>query len=147
VRGRCPDAYYGYDLTWPFRGDFGDPKYTSSAAENFRKYHNGDQMTMYHNAIKALNENVLTEKRFKFVAPVGTAIQNARSSFIGDHMDRDGYHLNKGIGRYTAQMTVFCTLTGVDPAEIKYLSKNLVSTKDDYFIPGMDMKKNSALLF
>lgn len=27
------------------------------------------------------------------IIPTGTAIQNARTSFVGDHMNRDGYHL------------------------------------------------------
>ena len=37
----------------------------------------------------------------------GTAIQNARTSFVGDHMNRDGYHLDLKIGRYTAACTWF----------------------------------------
>ena len=145
VRSRCPDAYYGYDMTWAFRGDYGDPQYTSGAADHFRNYHNGDQMTMYNNTINLVNTKVLVEPRFKFVVPAGTAIQNARTSFIGDHMDRDGYHLNKGIGRYTAQMTVCCLLTGVDPNKISYVSKNLISSKDDYAIPEQDMARNGML--
>ncbi len=28
------------------------------------------------------------------IIPTGTAIQNARTSFVGDHMNRDGYHLD-----------------------------------------------------
>lgn len=38
------------------------------------------------------------------IIPTGTAIQNARTSFVGDHMNRDGYHLDLKIGRYTAAL-------------------------------------------
>ena len=41
------------------------------------------------------------------IIPTGTAIQNARTSFVGDHMNRDGYHLDLKIGRYTAACTWF----------------------------------------
>lgn len=46
----------------------------------------------------------------EFVVPVGTAIQNARSSYMGDTLTRDYKHLNYGIGRYIASMTVAASL-------------------------------------
>ena len=138
VRNRCPDAYLGYDMTWSYKASY-------TGSEMFNTQFGNDQMALYRYLTETVHAKILPEERFKFVAPVGTAIQNARTSFIGDHMDRDGHHLNKGIGRYTAQMTVFCTLTGVDPAEIKYLSKNLVSTKSEYAIPEQDMTRNGML--
>lgn len=46
----------------------------------------------------------------EFVVPVGTAIQNARSSYMGDTLTRDYKHLNYGIGRYIASMTVAACL-------------------------------------
>ncbi len=45
--------------------------------------------------------------KIKIVIPSGTAIQNARTSFIGDHLNRDGHHLDVKIGRYTAACTWF----------------------------------------
>ena len=45
--------------------------------------------------------------KIKIVIPSGTAIQNARTSFIGDHLNRDGYHLDVKVGRYTAACTWF----------------------------------------
>ena len=112
LRRTHPNAYYGYDMTWPFKADSTKPDYL--------RYHDGDQMKMYNAAVRDVHTYVLSDERMKFVAPVGTAIQNARTSFIGDHLDRDTYHLNKGIGRYTATLTVCATLTGVDPAQIAY---------------------------
>ena len=47
------------------------------------------------------------------VIPAGTAIQNGRNTLIGDNFTRDGYHLDLGIGRYTAASTWFEALTGI----------------------------------
>ena len=40
------------------------------------------------------------------------AIQNGRSSYLGDTFDRDGWHLNKTYGRYTAGCIWYEKLTG-----------------------------------
>ena len=154
VRNRCPDAFYGYDMTWPFHEDFEEK--TSAAAELFRDLHNGDQMTMYNHIISATQQHVVPEQRFKFIVPVGTAIQNARTSFIGDHLDRDGYHLNKGIGRYIATLTVCCTLTGCSPEQITVqndaallkeipagLSKDMPGIKDQLVRVAHESVKNA----
>ena len=46
------------------------------------------------------------------LVPCGTAIQNARTSFIGDSLTRDGYHLDLHIGRFIAACTWFESLFG-----------------------------------
>jgi hypothetical protein len=46
----------------------------------------------------------------EFVIPTGTAVQNARSSYLGDTLNRDHKHLNYGLGRYIAAMTVAASL-------------------------------------
>ena len=44
--------------------------------------------------------------------PAGTAMQNARGTYIGDGVVRDGYHLSWWTGRYIAACTWYGTLTG-----------------------------------
>lgn len=83
--------------TWAYAG--------TSKHGGFKNYNN-NQLTMYH-AITTTVKKVVKENKIKIVIPSGTAIQNARTSFIGDHLDRDGYHLNVKIGRYTAACTWF----------------------------------------
>ena len=39
------------------------------------------------------------------VIPSGTAVQNARSTILGDRMSRDGFHLHRTYGRYVAACT------------------------------------------
>src|SRR5690606_10833244 len=46
------------------------------------------------------------------IVPAGTAIQNGRTSVIGDNFNRDGNHLDLNIGRYTASCAWFEAILG-----------------------------------
>lgn len=85
-----------WHMTWAYQGD--------SSHGEFSKY-NKDQMTMYNAICNAVQEKVLPTGAFSMVIPSGTAIQNLRTSFLGDTLTRDGYHLTYDIGRYTAGLT------------------------------------------
>ena len=61
----------------------------------------------------------MKDDRVAYFIPAGTAVQNARTSFIGDHITVDGYHLNQ-FGRYLAALTWACRITGVSPYDIGY---------------------------
>ena len=54
------------------------------------------------------------------IIPSGTAIQNARTSVLGDTFNRDGSHLNK-IGKYTAACTWYEALTGASPVGNRFI--------------------------
>ncbi|GAB3025991.1 hypothetical protein GCM10027051_33420 [Niabella terrae] len=58
-----------------------------------------DQQVMYRAIVKAYRK---ARKLIKAdaIVPSGTTIQNARTSFIGDHFNRDGFHLETTYGRY-----------------------------------------------
>lgn len=80
--------------TWAYSSD--------STHKGFLQYNNS-QMCMYKaivDATKQASELVSVS----IVIPAGTAIQNIRTSFIGDNLDRDGYHLNL-LGRYVVACT------------------------------------------
>lgn len=55
---------------------------------------------MYHTVVGIVKK---ADKAYKIktTIPTGTAIQNTRTFFIGDHMGRDGHHLDVRIRRYT----------------------------------------------
>ena len=78
---------------------------STSRHSGFKNY-NCNQLTMYQAIADAVKKAAKANK-IKIVIPSGTAIQNARTSFIGDHLNRDGYHLDVKIGRYTAACTWF----------------------------------------
>ena len=89
-----PKVRIAFHMTWAYA--------QNSSHGGFKNYGN-DQMKMYH----AICQTVRQETRqygIKKIIPSGIAIQNARTS-IGDKLNRDGFHLDYGIGRYTAACT------------------------------------------
>lgn len=80
--------------------------YAANATNTNFKNYNCDQLAMYHAIVDAVKKAGKL-CNIKMIIPSGTAIQNARTSFVGDHMNRDGYHLDLKIGRYTAACTWF----------------------------------------
>ncbi len=104
------DSKLVYHQTWAYQQD--------SKHEGFANY-NKQQLVMYDSIVhvaKALDKS----GDFAFIVPAGTAIQNARTSSIGDHMTRDGYHLNLDYGRFTAACTWYGKLFKLDPRKNSY---------------------------
>lgn len=85
--------------------------YQNGAGNTGFRYYDRDQLKMYR-AIVAANNRAARTWKIKTVVPSGTAIQNARTSFIGDNMNRDGYHLDYGHGRFTAACAWYEKLFG-----------------------------------
>ena len=77
----------------------------NSNHSGFVNYGN-NQMTMYKAIVDATKRAAETAG-ITLVIPAGTAIQNARTSTLGDTFTRDGYHLELTYGRYTASCTWF----------------------------------------
>ena len=98
-----PNAKFYWHMTWAY------PK--NSNQEVFFTKYSSDQMTMYNMIVGAVKEKIVPNEAFVDVLPVGTAIQNARTSYIGDKLNRDGFHLND-LGRVIAGYTWFSMLTG-----------------------------------
>ena len=111
VRSKNSTATLIWNMTWAYQSDS-----THSSFPTYGK----DQMKMYTMIVDCVKEYVEKDGRFSYVIPVGTAVQNARTSYLGDHLTRDGYHLNKEFGRYLAALTWACKLTGRDPGDIGY---------------------------
>ena len=101
-----------WHMPWAYQSD-------STHAE-FPKY-NRDQMKMYNEIMARVQELILTRDTISAVIPSGTAIQNLRTSYIGDNLTRDGYHLSYSYGRYTASLAWYSILTGGDIDVIDWL--------------------------
>ena len=97
-----PKVKYMFHETWAYE--------SKSPHEDFVKY-NKDQNTMYQAIVKTVKKAV-KKVGIRIVIPSGTAIQNGRTSVIGDHFCRDTYHLTLDFGRYTAACTWFECLSG-----------------------------------
>lgn len=100
-----PDMRLMMHQTWAYE--------STSKHQHFVNYDN-DQMKMYRAIVKSVFRAAPKLAHTDLVIPVGTAIQNGRMSFVGDHFTRDGYHLEKNYGRYTAACTWFEAIFGRD---------------------------------
>jgi hypothetical protein len=78
---------------------------THAGFDNYNK----DQMQMYNAIVDAVNKaKELVD--IDMIIPVGTAIQNGRTSIVEDNFTRDGYHLSIPLGRYLAACTWYESL-------------------------------------
>lgn len=114
VRKVRPNAKLVWHMTWAYQ--------KGSGHADFAKYGN-NQSTMYKSICGSVQSGILQKHADDFdgIIPAGTAIQNLRTSFIGDNLTRDGYHLSYSAGRYTAALTWLKALTGADLSEITYV--------------------------
>ena len=87
--------------------------------QEFVKYEN-NQETMYKAIVSAVREKIETNDNIDFVIPTGTAIQNARTSYIGDNLTADGYHLSVDFGRYIAGLTFARALSGLSIEQVEF---------------------------
>ena len=111
IRPQIGKAKLYWQMTWAYQGD--------SDHYDFAHYNN-DQMTMYNAIVHTVKEKIVGNPDFAGYIPSGTAIQNLRTSSLGDTLTADGYHLENTIGDYTAALTWFTTLTGNDPFSMFY---------------------------
>lgn len=101
-RAKNPNVKYLLHQTWA---------YAQSATHSGFVNYNNDQMTMYNAIVDAYTraKNLVPGST---LIPAGTAIQNARTSLVGDNFTRDGYHLSIPFGRYTAASVWFEAIFG-----------------------------------
>lgn len=97
-----PDVEFILHSTWAYAH--------SSTHPGFSNYNNF-QVDMY-NAIIDASFRAAEKAGIRIVIPAGTAIQNGRTSSLGDTFCRDGYHLELAYGRYTASCTWYEKLFG-----------------------------------
>ncbi|MGV6943804.1 DUF4886 domain-containing protein [Sphingobacterium kyonggiense] len=106
---------YIYHQTWAYAQNS-----THSGFVNYDK----DQMKMYQ-AIVDVSQKVKNIVPIDIIIPAGTAIQNGRTSVVGDNFTRDGYHLTIPMGRFTAACTWFETLFGQSAVGMAYKPEGL----------------------
>ena len=104
-----PNARYIWNMTWAYQSD--------SDQKVFVETFNRDQMAMYNSILNAVREKVVPRTDFDAIIPSGTAIQNARTSYFGDNLTKDTYHLNN-LGRAIAGYTLYAVLTGERLTEV-----------------------------
>lgn len=116
-RATNPHVRYAFNMTWAYAQKSLNPWF-----ENYGR----DQNTMYQGILNAVKTRVLSNKDIELIIPNGTAVQNARTSYLGDHLTRDDCdHLTYGLGRYIVGLTCICALTGLNPTDISFAPEGL----------------------
>ena len=126
-----PDAQLLWHMTWAY-----DESYASTSGY-------GSQSVMYERIIGATQQVIVPNSAFSMILPSGTAIQNARTSFIGDTFNRDGYHLDYNYGRYLAALTWYHKISGESIDDISYIPGN--SFSKEYLEVIKESVKNAVL--
>lgn len=103
-----PNAKFVWNMTWAFQSDI--------ERNTFEKFDN-DQMKMYQAILDTVKSEIEGQYDFAAIIPTGTAVQNIRTSFIGDNLTKDGLHLNS-MGRVIAGYTLLSVLTDKPITEI-----------------------------
>lgn len=122
VRSIAPsDAKLVWHSTWAYP--------SSSGHGDFPRY-GSDQMTMF-NAIVDVAKSMMSNASYGFdvLVPSGTAVQNGRTSSLGDSFDRDGFHLNTTYGCYTAACAWYEAISGNNVEDNAY-TPSAVSVKE-----------------
>ena len=108
-----------WHMTWAYQKD--------STHSSFANYSN-NQTTMYNGIVTAVTNKILTNSNFDRVIPNGTAVQNMRSSYVGDTLTRDGYHMSYDQGRFLVALMFVKSITGLDVAKNTYLPSGVSDT-------------------
>ncbi|MBR5946747.1 DUF4886 domain-containing protein, partial [bacterium] len=88
------------------------------------------QIRMYNAIVNAVREKILPNDKFSFVIPSGTAVQNLRTSFSGDKLTRDGYHMSYKNGRAVTALMWAKQISGC-PLGVIDLSSSGYNFSDD----------------
>ena len=134
IEPMCPSARLAWNMTWAYQSTFDDAR--------FDRY-DRDQAKMYQAIVSATQSKIVTNDRIEIVVPTGTVIQNVRSSYIGDTLTRDGYHLNESLGRQIASLALVHTLTGVSIDDVNTTNYNKI-TDENALIVAIEAIKNAS---
>lgn len=117
---KCKLAWH---MTWAYQQDSNHPEFA-----NYGK----SQPHMYKSIVNCVQNSIVNDGNFDTIIPAGTAIQNARTSYLGDTLTVDGYHLD-GLGEFIAGLTWAVTLTQ------RSLDKLDVTKLPQQFAPYLDV--------
>lgn len=112
------NAKLAFTMTW-----FGEPDNPHPEMVSY----NGDQLKMYGLLTEIIQNTVLPMNCVDVITPIGTAVQNARTSSLNP-VCRDGYHLTFDTGRYFAGLTFVKALLDENIDNIDYAPEGVNDT-------------------
>lgn len=113
VEDNCsnPNVKIGFYMTWAYD--------KTSTYGSFALY-NKDQQVMYDSIINATKKVLANHPKLTVYIPCGTAVQNARTSYMQERMNRDGYHLHYNHGRYVAALSWYEVIFGKSALDVTW---------------------------
>lgn len=106
VKTTNPDAELAWQLMWAYQAE---------TESQWCRYHTKqEQALMYDQIVSVYKTYVRHNKSIEHLIPSGTAVQNLRTSYIGDTITIDGLHMTHSHGRYLTALTWYAALTGGD---------------------------------
>lgn len=112
-----PNVRFAFNMTWAYAQHS-----NNLCFDNYGR----SQQTMYNDIVAAIQCKVCSVPDIDVIVPNGTAVQNARTSFVGDNLTRDDYdHMTLDFGRYIAGLTFVSALTGICVDAIPYAPNSL----------------------
>lgn len=93
-----------WHMTWAYQSDSDHYAFA---------YYDYDQIKMYNSIVSCTKERIVNNEYNPLIIPSGTTIQNMRTSILGDHLTRDGYHLELTYARYAAALTWASVITNL----------------------------------
>lgn len=120
-----------WHMTWAYQSD--------CTHGSFPKYES-KQDVMYNAIVNAVQEKIVSNSRISRIIPNGTAIQNARTSYLGDTLTRDGYHLSTDEGRIIAGISMVAATVGLDWEKINL---SAISSDAKFLQVALESAKNA----
>lgn len=119
IKSKSPNSKLVWHLIWGYQNGSEWLKPTT---------YNGDENVMYNSIIDCTNNIVAPSGKFDSIAPIGTAIINARTSKLKNTVHAaDGSHLSEELGFYVAALTWYCHLTGASPYDTNFAASSRLS--------------------
>lgn len=115
IRAVAPQAQVAMHQVWAYA--------KNSTHTGFKNYDN-DQMKMYNAQLRA-STGAAADAGISILIPSGKSIQTLRSTLPDVELTRDGYHLDKRLGRYVAAATYYEALTGRSIMENSYVPEGV----------------------
>lgn len=127
-----PDAKLAWQLMWAYQAE------TESKYCRYRTKQ--EQALMYDQIISTYKSYVSHFEEIVYLLPSGTAVQNLRTSYIGDTITTDGLHMTPSHGRYLTALTWFAAFTNGDVDTIDWYPSNYPEVADDLAVIRQSVK-------
>lgn len=136
VRARAGEKpIFKWHQTWAYENDY---MFNTTA---FSQYNN-DSDTMFNAIIEAYKSEVAPKTELKGIIPAGTAVQNLRSSYIGETFSRDGLHMSFTHGRYLLALNWLTAFYNID-LDQSPCTYRPTGVNDDFIAPSYEAIRNA----